>query len=125
MFCSVTISPSNTRFVRSRYVPLDTCDYVVDLETPDQTSPNEPNYGEMVRCSSFYNWLLHMLHILLLFFRTIPSDLCALIRSLCLRDHTGFTVPFTYLEFPLSTLFSRTTHFINEFRLQLGRELPL
>ncbi|PIO55222.1 hypothetical protein TELCIR_23392, partial [Teladorsagia circumcincta] len=31
----------------SRYVPLDTCDYVVDLETPDHTTVNEPNYGAM------------------------------------------------------------------------------
>ncbi|EYC25093.1 hypothetical protein Y032_0012g1697 [Ancylostoma ceylanicum] len=31
----------------SRYVPLDTCDYVVDLETPDQTTALEPNYGLM------------------------------------------------------------------------------
>nr|CDJ91310.1 Alg9 mannosyltransferase domain containing protein [Haemonchus contortus] len=31
----------------SRYVPLDTCDYVVDLETPRQTTAYEPNYGAM------------------------------------------------------------------------------
>ncbi|KAK6025100.1 plasmid Maintenance Protein, partial [Ostertagia ostertagi] len=31
----------------SRYVPLDTCDYVVDLETPEHTTVNEPNYGAM------------------------------------------------------------------------------
>ncbi|VDM83463.1 unnamed protein product [Strongylus vulgaris] len=31
----------------SRYVPLDSCDYIVDLETPDQTTSLEPNYGLM------------------------------------------------------------------------------
>ncbi|VDL82476.1 unnamed protein product [Nippostrongylus brasiliensis] len=31
----------------SRYVPLDTCDYLIDLETPDQTTDLEPNYGSM------------------------------------------------------------------------------
>ncbi|KAJ1346046.1 Mitochondrial 28S ribosomal protein S22 [Parelaphostrongylus tenuis] len=31
----------------SRYVPLDTCDYVVDLETPDNVHTHEPNYGAM------------------------------------------------------------------------------
>uniref|UniRef100_A0A0K0D916 Mannosyltransferase n=1 Tax=Angiostrongylus cantonensis TaxID=6313 RepID=A0A0K0D916_ANGCA len=31
----------------SRYVPLDTCDYLVDLETPDSVRPHEPNYGAM------------------------------------------------------------------------------
>ncbi|KHJ89808.1 plasmid Maintenance Protein [Oesophagostomum dentatum] len=31
----------------SRYVPLDTCDYIVDLETPDQTTALEPNFGLM------------------------------------------------------------------------------
>ncbi|GMT14335.1 hypothetical protein PFISCL1PPCAC_5632, partial [Pristionchus fissidentatus] len=48
--------PSRTRSIPSemndenreettRYVPLDTCDYVVDLETPDRTAL-EPNYGK-------------------------------------------------------------------------------
>ncbi|KHJ77852.1 hypothetical protein OESDEN_22528 [Oesophagostomum dentatum] len=31
----------------SRYVSLDTCDYIVDLETPDQTTALEPNFGLM------------------------------------------------------------------------------
>ncbi|KAK6735534.1 hypothetical protein RB195_018628 [Necator americanus] len=33
----------------SRYVPLDTCDYVVDLDVPDQATTLEPNYGQMAR----------------------------------------------------------------------------
>ncbi|KJH43721.1 plasmid Maintenance Protein [Dictyocaulus viviparus] len=32
----------------SRYVELDTCDYVIDLETPDHVLPHEPNFGAMV-----------------------------------------------------------------------------
>lgn len=31
----------------SRYVPLDTCDYLVDLETPDHVLTHEPDYGAM------------------------------------------------------------------------------
>ncbi|KIH65461.1 hypothetical protein ANCDUO_04220 [Ancylostoma duodenale] len=42
-------SPNSCRctVTETRYVPLDTCDYVVDLETPDQTTALEPNYGLM------------------------------------------------------------------------------
>ncbi|VDK59397.1 unnamed protein product [Cylicostephanus goldi] len=39
----------------SRYVPLETCDYIVDLEIPDQTTSLEPNFGLMV---SFCNALV-------------------------------------------------------------------
>ncbi|KAK6036255.1 hypothetical protein COOONC_26240 [Cooperia oncophora] len=34
-------------FITRRTFPLDTCDYVVDLETPNRTTANEPNYGAM------------------------------------------------------------------------------
>ncbi|KAK6735527.1 hypothetical protein RB195_018628 [Necator americanus] len=60
----------------SRYVPLDTCDYVVDLDVPDQATTLEPNYGQMAdvfaRLYSHPFLISSKSHCILLFY-----DVCA------------------------------------------------